>query len=88
MILKTFNLAQVRIDKLSIVKMGCPIDLSSSKEELCTVNDIRLIWKFGNNYVFDKALDENFKSFKRYEIPSNLILSTEQIFIEKKIDKK
>jgi len=84
MIVKSFNLGQVKIDQISIDSKGCQIINPKSTDKYCIERNIRLVWKLGNEYVFDKPLDKNNTSFKRYGIPSNSILSTEQYFLEKK----
>lgn len=78
--LKEFNLAQVTIDKISIDTRGCKIINPDSNSSQCIEKNIKLVWKVGGLYVFDKPLDNNFTTFERYEIPQEFILSRQQTF--------
>jgi hypothetical protein len=78
-ILKEFNIAQVKVNQISIDSKGCKIINPDSNTSQCIEKDIRLVWNFGGIYVFDKPLDSNFTTFERYEIPQEFILSRQQI---------
>ncbi|MDN5063607.1 hypothetical protein [Aliarcobacter butzleri] len=87
-ILKSFNLAQVNINQIVIDKKACQILTPNSNKDYCVIEDVKLVWKVGNMYVFDKSLDKDYKSYKRYEIPKSSIISIEEIFIDEKKEEK
>lgn len=86
--LKSFNLAQVNISQIVLDKKACQILNPNSNEDFCIERNVKLVWKVGDIYVFDKPLDKDFKSYKRYEVSKSSIISIEEIFTdEKKIEK-
>ncbi|WP_301382507.1 hypothetical protein [Aliarcobacter butzleri] len=82
--LKSFNLAQVNINQIVIDKKACQMIDPNSNKDYCVIKDVKLVWKVGNMYVFDKSLDKDYESYKRYEIPKSSILSIEEIFTDEK----
>ncbi|MFX4268072.1 hypothetical protein ACOL29_10520 [Aliarcobacter butzleri] len=87
-ILKSFNLAQVSISQIVLDKKACQILNPNSNEDFCIEKNVKLVWKVGNMYVFDKFLDKDYESYKRYEIPKSSIISIEEIFTDEKKERK
>jgi len=85
--LKSFGLGQNILTQVSIDNKGCKIINPDIKDKSCIEKDLKLVWKVGKYYVFDKKIGEDFNSYKRYEIPSSSILSIEKIKLEKREEK-
>lgn len=81
MIVKRLGLGQVKIDTLSLDSKGCKI-ISPSSKEGCLENNLKLVWRIGDNYVFDKYYENNSTKFDRYYIPKESVLSIKQMFSE------
>ncbi|QNK85924.1 hypothetical protein HOO31_04775 [Aliarcobacter cryaerophilus] len=77
--LKKLNLGQI-YETIVLDKKACQIIDSKSDNDFCTLENIKLVWKFGDTYVFDKQNNPDSKSYIRYEIPKSSIIMTNKVF--------
>ncbi|MDX4069154.1 hypothetical protein [Aliarcobacter skirrowii] len=55
--------------------MGIPIH-----NQVCTIQNARVVWEVGNVYVVDIKVDETSNTYTRYEIPKSSIIIVSKVF--------
>lgn len=83
MIISKFNLGQVKISALALNHDGCIIFSPNINDNSCIENNLTLIWKIGDTYVFDTIDEINSSKQNRYYIPKESVLSMKQVIVEK-----